>query len=94
MELLEENYPDRVEVVAEQYCDWDAQKALECMENWVQRFSGGGMNCVISAGAQMATGAVNAVVAAGYDMDDWTLHHHGLHCRRPLGPSTSGVWSI
>ena len=69
--LLEENYPDRVEVVAEQYCDWDAQKALECMENWVQRFPDGGMNCVISAGAQMATGAVNAVVAAGYDMDDW-----------------------
>lgn len=69
--LLEENYPDRVEIVAEQYCDWDAQKALECMENWVQRFPDGGMNCVISAGAQMATGAVNAVVAAGYDMDDW-----------------------
>ncbi len=71
VELLEENYPDRVEVVAEQYCDWDAQKALECMENWVQRFPDGGMNCVICAGGQMATGAVNAVVAAGYDMDDW-----------------------
>ena len=73
VELLEANYGDRVEVVAEQFCDWDAQKALECMENWVQRFPDGGMNCVISAGAQMATGAVNAVVAAGYDMNDWVF---------------------
>lgn len=71
VDRLKENYGDRIEVVAEQYCDWDPQKALECMENWVQRFPDGGMNCVIAAGAQMATGAVNAVVAAGYDMDDW-----------------------
>lgn len=71
VDLLETNYGDRVEIVAEQYCDWDAQKALECMENWVQRFPDGDMNCVIAAGAQMATGAVNAVVSAGYDMDDW-----------------------
>lgn len=71
VELLQANYPDRIEILAEQFCDWDAQKALECMENWVQRFPDGGMNCVIAAGAQMATGAVNAVVAAGYDMDEW-----------------------
>ena len=29
------------------------------------------MSCVIAAGAQMATGAVNAVVSAGDDMDQW-----------------------
>lgn len=72
VELLQENYGDRIEIVAEQYCDWDAAKALECMENWVQKYGyTDEMNCVIAAGAQMATGAIQAVVNAGFDMDDW-----------------------
>lgn len=68
--LLKEKYPDRVNVLADMPCDWDTQKAMECMENWLQRFDGE-MNCVVAAGAMMACGACNAVVAAGGSMDDW-----------------------
>lgn len=71
VELLKEAYPDRVEVVDSMPCDWDAQKAMECMENWLQKYSGGKMNCVVAAGAMMCMGAAQAAVSAGESMDDW-----------------------
>lgn len=70
VELLQEKYPDRVNVLASQPCDWDTQKAMECMENWLQRF-GGEMNCVVAAGAMEACGAVQAVIGSGGDLNDW-----------------------
>lgn len=73
MELLLENYPDRVNVVAEQYCDWDTQKAMECMENWLQSYPNGAMNCVVAGGAAMACGASNAIVGAGGSPEDWII---------------------
>ncbi len=72
VELLQEKYPDRVEVLASQPCDWDAQKAMECMENWLQRFAGE-MNCVVAAGAMMECGAAQAIIGAGEDLDNWIL---------------------
>ena len=72
VELLQEKYPDRVEVLASQPCDWDAQKAMECMENWLQRFAGE-MNCVVAAGAMMECGAAQAIIGAGEDLDNWVL---------------------
>ncbi|MDD3411419.1 MAG: sugar ABC transporter substrate-binding protein [Eubacteriales bacterium] len=73
IELLKENYADRVNVLAEQYCDWDTQKAMECMENWLQRFPDGQMNCIVAAGAMMACGASNAIVAVGQKSEDWII---------------------
>lgn len=73
VELLQEKYPDRVNVVAQQYCDWDTQKAMECMENWLQSFPGGQMNCVVAAGAMMACGAANAITGSGGSPDDWLI---------------------
>lgn len=73
VDLLKEKYPDRVNVVAEQYCDWDTQKAMECMENWLQSFPAGQMNCVVAAGAMMACGAANAITGAGGSPDDWLI---------------------
>ena len=72
VELLQEKYPDRVEVLASMPCDWDAQKAMECMENWLQRFAGE-MNCVVAAGAMEECGAVQAIIGAGEDLDNWVL---------------------
>lgn len=70
VELLKEKYGDRINVLADQPCDWDTQKAMECMENWLQRFPGE-MNCVVAAGAMEACGAVQAVIGAGEDLNNW-----------------------
>ena len=34
--LLQENYGDRITVLASQPCDWDTEKGQACMENWLQ----------------------------------------------------------
>lgn len=73
IDLLEENYPDRYKVVAEQYCDWDTQKAMECMENWLQSYPDGQMNCIVAAGAMMACGASNAIIGSGLTPDDYII---------------------
>lgn len=70
VDLLEENYGDRINVLASQPCDWDTEKAQACMENWLQQYQGT-MNCIISAAGMMACGACNAVIGAGESMDDW-----------------------
>lgn len=70
VELLEEKYGDRINVLASMPCDWDTQKAMECMENWLQRFPGE-MNCVVAAGAMEACGAAQAVIGAGEDLSNW-----------------------
>ena len=70
--LLQEEYgEERVQVVDSMPCDWDAQKAMECMENWLQKYSDGEMNCIVAAGAMMSMGAAQAVSASGANMDDW-----------------------
>lgn len=69
-ERLEQNYGDRINVLASQPCDWDTEKAQATMENWLQQYQGT-MNCIISAAGMMASGACNAVIAAGESMDDW-----------------------
>ena len=68
--LLEENYPGRINVLASQPCDWDTQKAQDCMENWMQKYQGT-MNCIITAAGMMTCGAYNAIVASGEDMSQW-----------------------
>lgn len=74
VELLQKEYgEERVQVVETMPCDWDSQKAMECMENWYQKHGNEGMNCVVAAGAQMVMGAAQALVAAGVDNDDWLV---------------------
>ncbi len=73
VEMLQESHPGRVNVVAEQYCDWDTQKAMETMENWLQTYQDGSMNTILAAGAMMACGASNAIVGAGGTPDDYLI---------------------
>jgi ABC-type sugar transport system substrate-binding protein len=71
VEDLEANYPDRFELLATNYADWDTGKAMAITEDWLQSYPD--MNCIISAGAMEALGAVNAVAAAGGDMEEWVF---------------------
>lgn len=60
---LKEQYPDKIDIVAEAYADWDTQKAMNTMEDWIQAYPE--MNFVVCANDIMAKGASNALVAAG-----------------------------
>jgi len=63
MKELAAEMPDRVEIVAEAYGDWDTQKAMNIMEDWIQAYPE--INFVCCANDIMAKGASNALVAAG-----------------------------
>lgn len=63
MKELAEEMPDRIEIVAEAYGDWDTQKAMAIMEDWIQAHPE--INFVCSANDIMALGASNALVSAG-----------------------------
>lgn len=59
---LKEQYPDKINIVAEAYADWDTQKAMNTMEDWIQAYPE--INFVVCANDIMAKGASNALVAA------------------------------
>ncbi len=59
---LAEEYPDKINIVAEAYADWDTQKAMNVMEDWIQAYPE--INFVVCANDIMAQGASNALVAA------------------------------
>lgn len=63
MKELAEEMPDRIEIVAEGYGDWDTQKAMSIMEDWIQAYPE--INFVCAANDIMALGASNALVSAG-----------------------------
>ena len=63
MKELAEEMPDRIEIVAEGYGDWDTQKAMAIMEDWIQAYPE--INFVCCANDIMALGASNALVSAG-----------------------------
>ena len=54
---------DRAEVIAEKVCDWQASKALDTMEDWIQAYPE--MNCVVTANDEMSLAASQVVQAAG-----------------------------
>ncbi len=56
-------YGDRIEIVAEQYCDWSTDKATAAVEDWMIKYPD--LNCVITASDDMGLGACNALTAAG-----------------------------
>ena len=60
---LAEQYPDKIEIVAESFADWDTQKAMNVMEDWIQAFPE--INVVVCANDIMAKGVSNALVSAG-----------------------------
>lgn len=60
---LKEQYPDKIDIVAEAYADWDTQKAMNVMEDWIQAYPE--INFVVCANDIMAQGASNALVSAG-----------------------------
>ena len=63
MKELANEMPDRIEIIAEAYGDWDTQRAMGIMEDWIQAYPE--MNFVCSANDIMALGASNALVSAG-----------------------------
>lgn len=63
MKELAEEMPDRIEIIAEGYGDWDTQKAMGIMEDWIQAYPE--INFVCAANDIMALGASNALVSAG-----------------------------
>lgn len=67
MKELAEEMPDRIEIVAEGYGDWDTQKAMGIMEDWIQAYPE--INFVCAANDIMALGASNALVSAGIKDD-------------------------
>lgn len=67
MKELAEEMPDRIEIVAEAYGDWDTQKAMNVMEDWIQAYPE--INFVCCANDIMALGASNALVSAGIKDD-------------------------
>lgn len=67
MKELAEEMPDRIEIIAEAYGDWDTQKAMSIMEDWIQTYPD--MNFVCAANDIMALGASNALVSAGKKED-------------------------
>lgn len=67
MKELAEEMPDRIEIVAEGYGDWDTQKAMAIMEDWIQAYPE--INFVCCANDIMALGASNALVSAGIKDD-------------------------
>lgn len=63
---LQEKYgEDRVILVDKAYCDWDTQKGMEIMENWLQKYSLDEMNCILNASGSGMVGAVQAIVGFG-----------------------------
>lgn len=67
MKELAEEMPDRIEIVAEAYGDWDTQRAMGIMEDWIQAYPE--INFVCAANDIMALGASNALVSAGIKDD-------------------------
>ena len=59
----EEEYKDRINILAHQYCDWSTDRATSTVEDWMIRYPE--MNCIITASDDMGLGACNALTAAG-----------------------------
>lgn len=66
-EPLMAKYPDRVEILAEQDCNWDTTTAQNTMEDWLQAYPD--MNCVVCQSDEMATGVINSLQAAQIGID-------------------------
>lgn len=66
---LAEKYPDRVNILSENYANWDTEQAQKLMEDWIQ-IHGKELNAVVAASDAMALGAINALEAAGFAPGD------------------------
>ena len=68
-EFAEES--DRVNITAENYCNWDTQLAMSTVEDWLQTYPE--MNCIASASDEMCVGVTNALTSAGVNYDEWLV---------------------
>ena len=68
---FEEKYPDRVEIIAEDYGNWFTDKAMQIVENWLTAYPE--MNAIGSASDDMALGAINVLKSAGEKPEDWLI---------------------
>lgn len=65
---LEQEMPDRFEILVEQYGMWETAESQNIMEDWLQAYPE--MNFLATAADQMTMGAVNALKGAGR-LDDF-----------------------
>lgn len=66
-ELLEKNYSGRYTVLAEEYAEYNVEKAIAIAEDWTIAFPD--MNCLISQSDEMACGVINILKSHNLDMD-------------------------
>lgn len=66
---LAEKYPDRVNILDENYANWDTDQAQKLMEDWIQLY-GKDINAAVVASDAMALGVINALEAAGFNAGD------------------------
>lgn len=62
-------YEGRWEILAEKVVDWDANKSIDTVEDWLQAFPE--MNAIISMSDTMTMAAVQALKAADQDLSQW-----------------------
>jgi ABC-type sugar transport system substrate-binding protein len=82
IKVFAEENPDRVEILAEQYGNWQIDIAQNTTADWAQAYPR--MNLIVAANAEMGLGASNALTAAGkrgdvlvtgYDINDSSLKY-------------------
>lgn len=56
-----EEYPDRFNIVVEQYGDWGADTSMKMTEDWIQVYD---LNCIVTANEEMMVGASEALRGA------------------------------
>ena len=66
-ETAEAGLGDKMEIVAEKVCNWDANETMKAVEDWVQAFPQ--MNCIVAMSDEMALAATNVLQAAGIGTD-------------------------
>lgn len=67
--FADNTYADRVEILVEKVVDWDANKTISTVEDWLQAYPQ--MNCIVTMSDTMTMAAVQALQAAGEDITAW-----------------------
>jgi len=67
--FADDTYTDRVEILVEKVVDWDANKTINAVEDWLQAYPQ--MNCIVTMSDTMTMAAVHALRAAGEDTSAW-----------------------
>ncbi|MDO4321395.1 MAG: sugar ABC transporter substrate-binding protein [Lachnospiraceae bacterium] len=73
MKDLEEEFPDRFQILVEQYSDWSTNTSMTMVEDWLQAYPQ--MNYIASASEEQMLGVIEAVKIHS-SLDDFVLVTH------------------